>query len=283
MRRTMKRIVGPFFWFVFGRKNMVRFGKFILNFARLDLDNHMEQNGELMVQDVVLSHIPHDSEVVFFDVGANLGLWTLNLMRRAIDKGQPNIEVHLFEPAFETREQLKQRLVALSCSTRIHIVGEGISDKPGKADFLVQGIDDGSHSLYRPFLTTKTLVRQKIILNSIDKYCEQQRIDSVFFIKIDIEGNDHNALVGAKQLLETHGIKVLQFEYNNRWISSHCLLYDSFELLESCGYRLGKITPKGIEFYQGWDPELETYQEGNYLACLPSWVDRFPTIAWWNS
>jgi FkbM family methyltransferase len=266
-----------------GRKNMVRFGRFVLNFARLDLDNDMAHNGELMVQDIVLSHIPQDRTVVVFDVGANLGKWSFNLMQRALDRGQRNIHIHLFEPSLETYQRLKERVESFPCNDRMHIVGEGISDEPGMADFFVLGAEDGVHSLYSQFLTKQTVGRQEIILNTIDRYCEQQRIASVFFIKIDIEGNDHKALMGARQLLEVQGVQVLQFEYNHRWISPHCLLYDSFELLESCGYQLGKITPKGIEFYPAWDPELETYQEGNYLACLRLWVDRFPNIAWWNS
>ena len=43
-----------------------------------------------------------------------------------------------------------------------------------------------------------------------------------------------------------------------------------FELVQPIGYKLGKVTPKGIEFYEAWDPELETYREGNYVACRPA-------------
>jgi len=43
------------------------------------------------------------------------------------------------------------------------------------------------------------------------------------------------------------------------------------------------VTPKGIEFYEAWHPELETYREGNYVACLSEWTSAFPLVIWWNA
>ena len=61
-----------------------------------------------------------------------------------------------------------------------------------------------------------------------------------------------------------------QFEYNHRWILGRFFLRDAFELVQAFGYRVGKLTPRGVEFYPGWDPELETFVEGNYVACAPA-------------
>lgn len=70
-----------------------------------------------------------------------------------------------------------------------------------------------------------------------------------------------------------------QFQYNHRWIHARAFLLDAFELLTPLGYRLGKLTPFGVEFYPHWDPELETFVEGNYIACsarAPGCCRRFP-------
>jgi len=53
-------------------------------------------------------------------------------------------------------------------------------------------------------------------------------------------------------------------------------------LLQPRGYRLGKLTPKGVEFYPRWDPDLETFVEGNYVACLPEVAARLPSVSWWK-
>ena len=42
-------------------------------------------------------------------------------------------------------------------------------------------------------------------------------------------------------------------------------------------------TPRGVEFYRGWDSDLETFVEGNYLACAPEIATRLPSVAWWKS
>jgi hypothetical protein len=84
-------------------------------------------------------------------------------------------------------------------------------------------------------------------------------------------------------MLKRQAIGVLQFEYNHRWIGGRWFLRDAFDLLLPLGYALGKITPRGIEFYDRWHYELETFREANYLACTPSHVPTFPSIGWWNA
>jgi hypothetical protein len=84
-------------------------------------------------------------------------------------------------------------------------------------------------------------------------------------------------------LLAEHRISVVQFEYNHRWISAHFFLRDAFEFLLPLGYRIGKLTPRGIEFYPAWDPDLETFVEGNYIACDQEAATILPTVAWWKS
>jgi hypothetical protein len=49
-------------------------------------------------------------------------------------------------------------------------------------------------------------------------------------------------------------------------------------MLSPLGYSIGKLTSHGVEFYEKWDWELETFREGNYIACLSRWTSRFNTI-----
>lgn len=64
--------------------------------------------------------------------------------------------------------------------------------------------------------------------------------------------------------------------YNHPWIFARAFLRDAFGLLTAHGYRIGKLTPKGVEFYPGWNAELETFVEGNYVACDPVTADCLP-------
>jgi hypothetical protein len=53
--------------------------------------------------------------------------------------------------------------------------------------------------------------------------------------------------------------------------------------LAGSGYRTGKLTSRGVEFYPGWDPDLETLVEGNYVACTPTAAGSLPAAAWWKA
>jgi len=56
----------------------------------------------------------------------------------------------------------------------------------------------------------------------------------------------------------------------------------SVEAVEPAGYRLGKLTPFGVEFYPWWDPELESFVEGNYVALTARAVAMVPAVSWWK-
>ena len=60
-------------------------------------------------------------------------------------------------------------------------------------------------------------------------------------------------------------------------------LRDAFDHLTGLGYGVGKLTPKGVEFYPGWEPELETFVEGNYVACSPAAAHSLPAVRWWKA
>ena len=68
-------------------------------------------------------------------------------------------------------------------------------------------------------------------------------------MKIDTEGHDLTVLRGARTLLADHRVAVVQFEYNHRWVFARAFLRDAFDFLASLGYLVGKLTPKGVEFY----------------------------------
>jgi hypothetical protein len=54
------------------------------------------------------------------------------------------------------------------------------------------------------------------------------------------------------------------------------------DFLLPLGYRIGKVTPRGIELYSRWDPERESFREGNYAALREDRTRLFRIIPWWN-
>lgn len=269
-----RRVVAPILELLMGRRNLVRFARSLTMASRLDVPNAIGVNGELMVQRVVREHCG-GGEWVAFDVGANVGEWTRTLLMGA---GESSLRVHAFEPASATVRQLAENLKPWNGKVRIEPAA--LSSRPGNAEFFIAGEGLGINSLHA---RSATQLKTEIVrLNTADEYCEQHHITRIDLLKIDAEGHDFEVLRGAQQMLSRRAVQVLQFEYNQRWIDSRHFLKDAFELLRPLGYHLGKITPRGIEFYPAYHFELESYREANYLACLPEWKERFPQVRWWN-
>jgi len=222
-----------------------------------------------------------------FDIGANLGEWTSLLLETARES-RKQIEVHAFEPCSGTYQQLAGRIRAAGwCNVRA--VPLACSSRSGKATMSVYAVGAGTNSIVEK-IDHESASREEVDVTSIDDYCAANGIGHVDFIKIDTEGNDFEVLLGTRGLLETGKVELVQFEYNWRWIGARRFLRDAFALLQPRGYAIGKITPGGVEFYAHWCPELESYREGNYIACKkdglaalsplkPSWLDT-DAVGW---
>ena len=63
---------------VIGRHNLVRYGNFLSRAGRLDFPNSLTDNGETLVQRVVLGE-REVTPMVVVDCGANMGEWTYQL------------------------------------------------------------------------------------------------------------------------------------------------------------------------------------------------------------
>lgn len=280
-RDLAKSVLARGLWLLLGRRRLVRLGRFLTDQARLDLPNHLNRNGERLVQLTVLKNAASHQKVCVVDVGANVGDWTGSLLAIADDCDRET-EVHLFEPAHAAYLKLVGRFRHPGDSHHVTVLGRALSDQPGSATLHVVAEESGMNSLHenrvRPSGRTET-----VEVTTLDEYASKTELGEISLVKVDTEGNDFSVLLGARGLLNTGSIGVVQFEYNWRWLDAKHSLRDAFDFLEPFGYSIGKVTPKGIEFYEGWDPELETFQEGNYVACSDSMKQVFPAVQWWKT
>lgn len=262
-------IVAQFAVRVIGRPMAARLARRLTNEVRLDGSNDISKNGERIVQRAALT----DSAPVVLDVGAHFGEWSTSLLE------QPGSisRVHCFEPSRSSWERARESLAG-----RADVHQFGLSDNPGSAELVVVHDGAGSNSVV-PFTDGRGSGKTEVIeLSTVDHFCQQNNLEHVTLLKIDAEGHDLAVLRGSQEMLSNGQISLVQFEYNARWIDARCFLLDAFLLLQGKGYDLGKVTPRGIETYDRWHPELESFREANYLAFLPSWRGRLPTLSWWG-
>jgi FkbM family methyltransferase len=283
LKELVKKTIVNGLWGLMGRRNLVRFARFLTLEARLDAGNEIASNGERLVQRTAL-RIAEDAggPAVIFDVGANVGDWTIPLLDILGPGGREDARIYSFEPCQATFDMLRSNLAPHPLSACVTPVRAALSNHVGSATLNVVGDGAGTNSLHAQFDGTPT--RQETIqLTTADEFCRMQGLERVTLLKSDTEGHDMLVIDGASGLIERRAIDLIQFEYNHRWIFSRHYLVDAFERLMPHGYRIGKITARGIEFYRGWHFELESWREANFLACREEWCGSFPVIRWWNA
>ena len=263
-----------------GRRDVVRAARFVLRRARLDVPNDLRHNGESSLQRWILELSAANRQIHVIDVGANVGRWSSAMLSTAQQAGRLNdIQLHAFEPSSYTFRLLSEALDGHP--VRLHRAA--LCERSGSAALYVIAPGAGTNSLHAPSGSEIGGSTENVATTTLDSYADRTGLDHVTLVKIDTEGHDLAVLHGAQTLFSKHRISVAQFEYNHRWVYARAFLRDAFELLEPLGYHLGKLTPQGVEFYPGWDAELETFVEGNYIACVPQVADLLPSVAWWKS
>jgi FkbM family methyltransferase len=263
-----------------GRFQVVRASLFILNRARRDIPNNVKNDGELSLQRWVLNASPHREQIHVVDVGANVGEWSGAMILAARQANRyDNLDLHAFEPSLYTFARLSGELR----NQHVTLNQLAISDQPGQSVLHVIAPGAGMNSLHRSHDTPDSTVTETVTMTTLDEYADQTGLKQISLLKIDTEGNDMAVLRGARKLLASQRVSVIQFEYNRWWVYARSFLRDAFDLVQPLGYRIGKLTPWGVEFYPGWHSDLETFIQGNYVAVAPDASEWLPAVEWWKS
>lgn len=189
---------------------------------------------------IVDTHVKPGMTVL--DVGAHAGLYTMIAARRA----RPGGRVVAFEPSSRERARLERHL-RINRIDGVTIEPIALGARNGDVDlFIVNGSQTGCNSL-RP-VPGEQAVTQRVPLRTLDDYAEEHHIERVDFVKMDIEGGERDALLGAEALLRrTRPALLIEIEPAR---------------IEPWGY-----SPRDIfELVASWDYEWQPGGHGNYLA-----------------
>jgi FkbM family methyltransferase len=206
-------------------------------------------------------------DAVVFDVGANIGIYSLLAGTRAGVGGH----VYSFEPSDWAFQRLTENIRINDCKN-ISVFKQGISDTSGTAEFHVCE-DDAYNSLGdSPMCAVKETKTIKI--QAIDDFCEINGITAIDVIKIDTEGADLLALQGAKRMLQSRRPPIIFCEYNR--VVAHCFNFtlEDFRLfLSSNRYRIFEVSNDALIDF---DPVHSTSSE---IICIhETRLEQFPSL-----
>jgi FkbM family methyltransferase len=138
---------------------------------------------------------------VFLDVGANYGRLSFGLGGRH----DGSIDFHLFEPNPALAIAIR-RTLALYPQMKCTLNEVAVTDRPGPVEFSINERQTGvSHVVEYGEL--------KVPAVTLDAYLDEKAIPCVSLVKMDIEGYELRACMGAEASLRSRRIQALYFEY----------------------------------------------------------------------
>ena len=183
--------------------------------------------------DVIAQFIAEGSIVL--DVGANYGQFAAYASKMVGKKGS----VYCFEPLTYPVMVLKH-MVFLRNLKQVVVSKTAISDHAGTA-LIATPIAKGwkpKHALsYLSDNLEDNAVFEKVSVQTLDEFCDTQKIERIDFIKCDVEGSEFNVFSGATGILSKFKpliyceVEKLYCERLNIDVSS------IFQLLGNLGYR----------------------------------------------
>jgi FkbM family methyltransferase len=182
--------------------------------------------------------------MTFFDIGANLGQYTLLGAKQVGSNGQ----VHSFEPSSRMFSELNFNVSLNGLSNVSHLNNVAVSDREGIA--RLSKYEAGGEvfgSLGNQNWAGKSIIgHEEVKTITLNGYIKEHNISHVDLIKIDIEGAELLALRGAQQLLSRADAPAIVLEMAD--ITTDGFGYKALEIwdyLESFGYRMYCFNNKG--------------------------------------
>ncbi len=227
---------------------------YLTSYNNIDFD--FTRNGERLI----LSRLAKFSPQIVFDVGANVGDWSV-----MASDAMPTATVHGFEIAPPTHAAFVR-----SVQGRDRVVPHdyGLSNEEGEVEvayFPNASTVTTTIMENKVFSDGKEVIR--VPVKTGDDICADLGIDEIFLLKIDVEGAEHFVLDGFKNMLSQGKINVIQFEYGMVSIYSGFFLKDMYALLEQYGFAIGRLYRNGVEFKDYSPVEDEDLTGPNYIAC----------------
>ena len=173
--------------------------------------------------------------MIFFDVGANAGLFAISAAKKLGGKG-----VFAFEPCSSTCELLKRNL-QLNGLAGVNVIQSALGESVGGGvlQINVRG-RDGLNTLGRAtHPDSKVVGQENVPITMLDVFMQEHNVPRVDVMKVDIEGAELMMFRGARDLLARADAPLILYEgfgALTRGFGYHPV--EILWFLESCGYSL---------------------------------------------
>jgi len=203
-----------------------------------------------------------------FDVGANIGQF-LGLILENIATEQYSI--HCFEPG---REPFACLAETFRNDIRIRLNNVGVGKGKGEAILHYDAAGSGCASLTKRKLAHLGIdfdQSESVSITTLDDYCCENGISRIHLLKMDVEGHELDALMGARSMFEKGLIDIVSFEFGGCNVDTKTFFQDFWYFFVESNMRLFRITPSGYLYpIESYSEIHEKFGVSNFVAVLHS-------------
>lgn len=204
------------------------------------LDPAGAAQGEQQILEFFISSLR--SGDVFYDIGANIGLYTVILAKVVGAGGQ----VMAFEPGSEASEHLRDNIQA-NTLPNVRCFQQALGDRKGQERFY-RGQGNADSSLMRP-PTGVYMGHEMVDVVEGDRLVESENLPLPNAVKVDVEGYEYAVLRGLSHTLRQPCCRMISCEVHPCLLPSHVKLDDVLTLLRSLDFSRIEIRQRRDTFH----------------------------------
>lgn len=179
-------------------------------------------------EDSFFNYIKNTCETIF-DVGCFAGIYENGAHAVNIFTQLEDVDVHYFDPVPEFIEEVSKQI---KNKERSFLNKCGLSNTTGELPYYTEVMSFVERSKTLPH--RKTAPDRTFKIKRGDEYVKEHKVESIDFLKIDVEGFEKGVIEGFGSFLET--IKIIQFEYGGCWDDNNVKFSDVTAILNEAGF-----------------------------------------------
>ncbi|MDV2985730.1 UNVERIFIED_CONTAM: FkbM family methyltransferase [Methylobacteriaceae bacterium AG10] len=239
--------------------------------ARAEFAEAIETNFIPHEVEPVSRFVQAGSGIVALDMGCNKGLWAKALLNH--HKGNVD-HIYMVDASVENVDECVNPSDNLVFEpddfSKLTVSQFAVGDRNGVIDFFTNESGAPVGSIFpqtvageHPFEIIEgprlDAAVVQVPLQTIDTYVMQHNIQRIDILKLDIEGNEWNALMGASDTFNKIEIDAVQFEFGAGQVEARNFFKDFYEFFKFKGYKLYKVCGEHFATHGDYLLPIERY------------------------
>lgn len=201
---------------------------------------------------------------ICIDIGGHRGDYSKELLRNFDIK-----QLIIFEPSYENYKYLKTQFN----DNNIRLENLAVSSTSGNQTFYYHNHNSSLSSLHlrNIFKNDKNINSYEVEVVSLQEYLKKnQEIEIIDLIKIDIEGNEYEAIKGLGSSIKM--VRVIQFEFGSTFVDTKIPFFQFWTLLTENGFEIFRMGPVNLFEVKSYSIEEEFIEYSNFIAVNKKYI-----------